>query len=689
MTQGKDTVFHPGVDMNLPGNSRTNPINTDRLQWDDGIPDDVNPEQGEGQREAGSSVEAAADIEYYDISGFSSEPVPQGAPEQRTSIDGRGPATTGRLFAREQSDAARYDAANLVSGRDDSGNANAIGGVLAGGDGPVAGGDPVEVVTLEGTQWNDVLMATQAAAPAGFQGEVYAKGGDDMIIRDRTGGYDAEGGSFLNASIDGGSGFDIINYASLVTGVNVALDPILPASSGTAVQQSGGFPFGTDVLHSIEGVFGTTHDDNIHGDDNANKLWGHDGDDVLEGYGGNDSLWGGIGNDTINGGSGNDYIEGNDNNDHITGGTGSDTIDGGDGNDGIWGGIHADVLHGGSGNDTVFGGSGNDEIHDGDGSDDVHGNSGNDTFFVGDGSDTLAGGSGNDEFHVSGFGDNVINGGIGNDTVIFGNAGVIVNLGIDWANRGVEGIDTITGVENITTGTGADVLAGTDGNNVINSGGGHDLASGLEGHDTMYGGSGEDTLWGNQGNDDLIGGSGNDELWGQEGVDEIYGESGNDTLNGGADSDQISGGADEDRIRGGSGEDWMIGGADADTFVWNAGDVDVPVIDQILDFDVNEDLFSFGAGFFDAGPGPFNLSSVLVAAPHAGGDSLLWADTDTVAGWQVIARLKNVSATDLNEKIQNGSILDVETVFEGPGEFVPVHDDGGMFGIGFGADFIM
>jgi len=58
-------------------------------------------------------------------------------------------------------------------------------------------------------------------------------------------------------------------------------------------------------------------------------------------------------------------------------------------------------------------------------------------------------------------------------------------------------------------------------------------------------------------------------------------------------------------------------------------------------------------------------------------------------GWMWIAFPDDLLAGGLNQKIQNGSILDVETVFDGPGGFVPLHDDGGMFGGGAGLDFVM
>jgi len=518
---------------------------------------------------------------------------------------------------------------------------------------PVAGPPPTQVVPISGTEDDDVIFANTGNIPDHWANNVFGLGGNDYIIRDQT------GNDGRTVYIDGGNDDDIVSYASANNAISVSLATSYALVAGST---------DIDELTSIEGINGTAFGDFLFGSAADNQFLGNDGDDTIDGLGGDDTLWGHAGEDTINGGDGDDLIYGGDDDDELNGGAGSDTVYGGGGDDDIDGGANDDTLRGEDGNDTIAGGHGDDVIYDGIGSDDVSGGGGDDTFYIDDGNDEFSGGSGNDRFYVDGFGDNIINGGINNDTVIFGNAAVIVNLDINWAQRGAEGVDTITGVENIMSGNGADILAGTSSHNFIHAGGGADLVSGLSGDDTIDGAAGADTLWGGDGGDDLTGGSGDDEMWGQDGVDEMYGNSGDDTLNGGDDSDQISGGSGEDRVRGGAGEDWMLGGADADTFVWNAGDADVPAIDQILDFDVNEDMFSFGAGFFDVGPGPINLSSVLMAVPHAGSDALLWADTDTGAGWQVIARLEGVSAAELNVRIQNGTILDVESNFEGPGQ---------------------
>lgn len=641
MTEAKHTDFDPWADMDPLSDPRTNPGDIDRFQWADGTANTADPEQEARQREAGSPVWAGADVHSYDMSRFlHAAPRPAVLAEEEAPDQPREGLHGGVVGGRAgEAFGAGFDPAQL--------------GGLTGGNDPASGGLDPEVGDgwAFGTTGDDIILAMQAHQPAGFNGTVHADDGHDLIVRDRTGDYSFSGGSFGDATINGGEGFDTVFYANLSTGVIVDLDPILPVSSGVATQQSVGGTFGTDLLVDIEGVYGTTHDDTIYGDDNANRLWGHDGDDYVSGQGGHDSLWGGEGDDTVLGGGGNDYIRGNDGDDHLFGGIGSDTI------------------HGDDGNDTIEGGSGADVLFDGIGHDDVSGESGADIIHITDGNDTVHGGGSADEIHIAGFGDNIVNGGVGNDTIFFGNASIDVNLftGQTWR---ADGNDDLVSIENVVTGSGSDGIVGSNGANEISSGGGHDIIGGLAGNDTIEAGAG------------------NDEVFGDDGVDYLYGGSGEDTIHGGDGDDNISGGLQSDRIAGGAGDDDIATGFGADVLVWNHGDADaVPGQDYVTDFDLAQDTFHFGAGFFANDPGAA-LIERLFAWDSGTGDSYLMANTAS-DGWVSIAFLDDVLAGELNQKILNGSILDVETVFDGPGEFVPLHDDGGMLGAGAGMDFMM
>lgn len=639
MTDAKDTDFDPWADMDPLVDPRTNPTEIDRFQWADGTANTFDAEQDARQREAGSAVRT--DVQYYDMSRFAYQaPQPVAVPENEGADRQQGGLRDGLRDERAgDPSGAGFDPARF--------------GELTGGNDPAAGGLDPEVGDgwAFGTDGDDIIIAMQAHQPAGFNGTVQAEDGHDLIVRDRTGDYTFSGGSFGDATINGGNGFDTVYYANLSTGVNVNLDPILPVSSGVATQQSVGGTFGTDLLVDIEGVYGTTHDDTIHGDDNANRLWGHDGDDYLSGKGGHDSLWGGDGDDTVLGGGGDDTIRGNDGDDHLLGGIGSDTI------------------HGDDGNDTIEGGSGADVLYDGIGNDDVSGETGADIIHITDGNDTVHGGGSADEIHIAGFGDNFVNGGVGSDTVFFGNASVDVNLftGQTWR---ADGNDVLTSVENVVSGSGNDGIVGSNGANHISSGSGHDYIGGLAGNDTIEAGAG------------------NDEIFGDDGVDFLYGGSGADTIHGGDGDDNIAGGLQSDRITGGAGNDDIATGFGADVLVWNHGDADAaPGQDYVTDFNLAEDTFHFGAGFFADDPGAA-LIERLFAWDSGTGDSYLMANTAS-DGWVSIAFLDDVLAGDLNQKILNGSILDVETVFDGPGDWAPLQNDGGMLGAGVGADFIM
>lgn len=96
----------------------------------------------------------------------------------------------------------------------------------------------------------------------------------------------------------GGDGSDTVSYVNSQTGVLVVL--------GERGQGRGDSLF--DVFSSIENIVGSSHGDNILGDNSNNIISGGAGNDYLHGYGGNDVISSGSGRDTIFGGSGNDRI---------------------------------------------------------------------------------------------------------------------------------------------------------------------------------------------------------------------------------------------------------------------------------------------------------------------------------------------------------------------------------------------
>jgi Ca2+-binding RTX toxin-like protein len=407
-----------------------------------------------------------------------------------------------------------------------------------------------------------------------------------------------------NDTIDGGTGFDEVDYRSEAREHrDTARGVVVNMITGQATDTHGD----TDTLINIEGIRGTHLADIVTARNVADAFL------TFRGYAGNDTLVGsalgferadysrdiddggtagivanlaagtirdGFGNidtvslidavrgtaaaDSIAGGSAGERLQGEGGNDTLLGNDGNDTLEGGAGNDFIGGGAGNDFIDGGSGSNTIFGGLGNDTVQGGDGYDEIYGSAGLNQLF----------GNGGNDFIQAGTGGDFIGGGAGNDTI-----------------RGGDGADTIyggLGDDNIGGGAGNDQIFGSSGANVIFAGLGNDTVQGGTGNDTIYGSAGQNQLFGNDGNDviytsaggDLAaGGAGNDQIFGSDGQDTIYAGLGDDFIGGGAGNDLIFAGAGANRIFGGlgndtivagTGKDVMTGGPGADVFVFNS-----------------------------------------------------------------------------------------------------------------------
>ena len=261
---------------------------------------------------------------------------------------------------------------------------------------------------------------------------------DDDVINVTLGGN-----SFVSATINGGSGDDIITLNGRVRGVihgDEGNDVIFGGSGpdeifgGDGIDElfgRGGADFidaGFEFLqnpgvHVLEGGNGA---DVIIGSAGDDEILGNNGADTIEGLGGDDVIDGGLGNDSINGGPGMDEIHGGFANDEINGGPGDDLITGGPGLDTLIGSLGDDEIFGGAGADQLFGGQGNDLILAGPEADFAAGGIGDDTIVGGEGPDLLLGQGGNDSVSGSGGNDSLsggpgidaLNGGAGNDTAL-------------------------------------------------------------------------------------------------------------------------------------------------------------------------------------------------------------------------------------------------------------------------------
>ena len=90
-----------------------------------------------------------------------------------------------------------------------------------------------------------------------------------------------------SSNIDGGSGFDTLDYGLSATAL------VVDATAGTVTHG------GTDTLDSIEAVSGSFGNDTFIGDGGDQTYSGNAGDDVFAAGAGNDTLTGGDGRDTF------------------------------------------------------------------------------------------------------------------------------------------------------------------------------------------------------------------------------------------------------------------------------------------------------------------------------------------------------------------------------------------------------
>jgi Ca2+-binding RTX toxin-like protein len=147
--------------------------------------------------------------------------------------------------------------------------------------------------------------------------------GDDFgDTIDGNGGKDSVQGGTGNDTLDGGSNVDLVDYSYVTSaGTTNGMNGITLALNGaTTIAVTGLAASDQDLIVNFENVIGTSFNDSISGNSNANYLGGGAGDDTLIGGGGADTLLGGTGNDTLkldwsslnlsnlDGGAGNDTV---------------------------------------------------------------------------------------------------------------------------------------------------------------------------------------------------------------------------------------------------------------------------------------------------------------------------------------------------------------------------------------------
>lgn len=201
----------------------------------------------------------------------------------------------------------------------------------------------------------------------GRDGDDILDGGNDGDILYGEGGNDTIIGGAGQDYLDGGDGVDTVVYAGSSDGVTIDLangtasggdadGPVQIVGRGTVIRH--------DILAGFENAVGSSFDDHLIGNAQANELSGGTGDDILTGGGGADKLNGGAGSDTADYADATSGVRLN-----LAGGkSGGDTyisienLAGSGFNDQLTGDGAANVLTGQGGADTINGGGGDDTL---------------------------------------------------------------------------------------------------------------------------------------------------------------------------------------------------------------------------------------------------------------------------------------------------------------------------------------
>ena len=381
---------------------------------------------------------------------------------------------------------------------------------------------------------------------AGIEGARGGSANDTLLGSDNTtpGSIEIFQGNAGSDSIDGGAGYDRIDFSSSTTGVVVTL-----GGSGTGSASDG--LGGTDTFVNIEGVRGSDFNDTLTGSDSTPGI----GFESFEGRAGNDSIDGKGGIDRV------DY-----NNDfgpvtiNIGRGLANDGFGGTDWLKGIEivrGSQFSDSIVGSFGNETISGGPGNDTISGGA----TATNSGGADMFsfaVNEGTDLVTDFGTDDTIEIRGA---QLGGGTSHSTQPDMVGGFPQQINSRVTASSSNGITSL--FIGLTLNAGQDIridLVGTyalngftygqdtvSGNTYITYSGAITAPTGISGSGAVDGTNWNDTIAGSSNADTITGGSGNDSMQGLSGNDSLSGGAGADTMSGGSGNDTFDGGAITDR----------------------------------------------------------------------------------------------------------------------------------------------
>ena len=412
-----------------------------------------------------------------------------------------------------------------------------------------SGNDSVTVsggtnVTVNGGTGNDVIAAN---SPLASNIVLFGDSGNDIITADQPVGITVSGGRgddylLLGRGVDvvayGDDGND--NYIFLNTGIgNVKLKELINLDSSNLDQPSRGDDFvdfsafttpatfnlgligseldpntGKQVVNgvtiwlfgSFEGIYGTSANDLLIGNEKDNQIYGLGGNDTIYGLGGNDTLVGGLGDDSLIGGTGNDWyafygtsVE----SDVVVEAANLDvdTLDFSGRGVAVTVDLSSTAVqtYDGSSKIQLSSSTGLENIVGTNFADTLTGNSRDNQIAGLGGNDTLTGAAGDDVYYFAGSNagtDRVVEtaADAGSDTLDF--SGFLAPIQLDLAVTSTQSFGTFGGVqlsdgmgiENVV-GTGyADRLFGNARPNAIHGAGGADYIDGRDGNDNLYGG---------------------------------------------------------------------------------------------------------------------------------------------------------------------------------------------------------
>jgi Ca2+-binding RTX toxin-like protein len=357
--------------------------------------------------------------------------------------------------------------------------------------------EKVTLIAIKGGLGNDTIQfLNEVEAP----GQVDGGAGNDNILTGE--GNDFIAGGEGNDGLNGGEGSNTAEYR--VTTPNVGA--IVNLTVGRTFNDG----FGTqDILTNIRNVQGSSYNDNIAGNGEANFINGGAGNDILRGYGGDDVLMGG---------EGADYLDGGVDIDTITYLTAVSAIQVNLSSRNLFAFIAPDGVtplflspNSGQGGEAsgdrlfnienVSGSQYNDVIVAGDGGGIVDGYEGNDVIYAGASEEKLIGGNGIDWLSYK-----------------------LSNVGVEISLKDSEGSEGFADGDELQT-----VVKEEDGDienieqnsfeNLEGSEFDDGELQGDDGNNTIRGLGGNDTILAEGGNDSIVGGAGADNLNGGDGVD--------------------------------------------------------------------------------------------------------------------------------------------------------------------------